>query len=206
MFAIITVALISGAVADRLKFGGWLVFAGLWATFVYFPVAHWVFAFDGFTGETRWLDRQQAQGNRLRRWYCGAHQLRCRRPGAVPRPRQAQGLAGHADAAAQPAVRDARCRSAVVRLVRVQRRFGASAPVAPPVRPSSPRRSPPPPRCWPGCSPRRSATVTPTIAGCGLGHRRRPGRDHAVLFVGERAWRTGDRRRSAVCSALWRSA
>ena len=47
MFAIITVALISGAVADRLKFGGWLVFAGLWATFVYFPVAHWVFAFDG---------------------------------------------------------------------------------------------------------------------------------------------------------------
>jgi Amt family ammonium transporter len=52
MFAIITVALISGAVADRLKFSGWLVFAGLWATFVYFPVAHWVFSFDGFTGET----------------------------------------------------------------------------------------------------------------------------------------------------------
>ena len=52
MFAIITVALISGAVADRLKFGGWLLFAGLWATFVYFPVAHWVFSFDGFTSET----------------------------------------------------------------------------------------------------------------------------------------------------------
>lgn len=51
MFAIITVALISGAVADRLKFGGWLAFAALWATFVYFPVAHWVFAFDGVTGE-----------------------------------------------------------------------------------------------------------------------------------------------------------
>lgn len=51
MFAIITVALISGAVADRLKFGAWLAFAGLWATFVYFPVAHWVFAFDGITGE-----------------------------------------------------------------------------------------------------------------------------------------------------------
>ena len=51
MFAIITVALISGAVADRLKFGGWLAFAALWATFVYFPVAHWVFAFDGITGE-----------------------------------------------------------------------------------------------------------------------------------------------------------
>jgi Amt family ammonium transporter len=52
MFAIITVALISGAVADRLKFGGWLLFSGLWVTVVYFPVAHWVFAFDGFTGET----------------------------------------------------------------------------------------------------------------------------------------------------------
>lgn len=46
MFAIITVALISGAVADRLKFGAWLLFAGIWATVVYFPVAHWVFDFD----------------------------------------------------------------------------------------------------------------------------------------------------------------
>ncbi|WP_219419480.1 ammonium transporter [Pseudonocardia nigra] len=45
-FAIITVALISGAVADRMRFGPWLLFAGLWATVVYFPVAHWVFAFD----------------------------------------------------------------------------------------------------------------------------------------------------------------
>lgn len=51
MFAIITVALVSGAVADRLKFGGWLAFAALWSTFVYFPVAHWVFSFDGFTAE-----------------------------------------------------------------------------------------------------------------------------------------------------------
>ncbi len=51
MFAIITVALISGAVADRLKFGSWLLFAGIWVTVVYFPVAHWVFAFDGYTGE-----------------------------------------------------------------------------------------------------------------------------------------------------------
>ncbi|MEZ0494277.1 ammonium transporter [Kineococcus sp. TBRC 1896] len=47
VFAIITVALISGAIADRAKFGAWLVFAGVWATLVYFPVAHWVFAFDG---------------------------------------------------------------------------------------------------------------------------------------------------------------
>ena len=49
MFAIITVALISGAVADRMRFGSWLVFAGLWVSIVYFPVAHWVFAFNGVT-------------------------------------------------------------------------------------------------------------------------------------------------------------
>lgn len=44
-FAIITVALISGAIADRAKFGAWMLFAGLWATIVYFPVASWVFNF-----------------------------------------------------------------------------------------------------------------------------------------------------------------
>ena len=47
MFAIITVALISGAVADRMKFLTWAVFAAVWATLVYFPVAHWVFDFGG---------------------------------------------------------------------------------------------------------------------------------------------------------------
>ncbi|SFL82883.1 ammonium transporter [Geodermatophilus ruber] len=46
VFAIITVALISGAIADRAKFGAWMVFAGIWATVVYFPIAHWVFDFD----------------------------------------------------------------------------------------------------------------------------------------------------------------
>jgi Amt family ammonium transporter len=40
MFAIITVALISGSISDRAKFAGWLVFAAGWATLVYFPVAH----------------------------------------------------------------------------------------------------------------------------------------------------------------------
>ncbi len=41
-FAVITVALISGAIADRTKFGAWTVFTVAWATLVYFPVAHWV--------------------------------------------------------------------------------------------------------------------------------------------------------------------
>src|SRR5436305_12591862 len=53
MFAIITVALISGSIADRTKFWAWTLFAALWATLVYFPVAHWVFAFttDTTTGD-----------------------------------------------------------------------------------------------------------------------------------------------------------
>ena len=41
-FAVITVALISGAIADRVKFSTWLVFSGLWVTLAYFPVAHMV--------------------------------------------------------------------------------------------------------------------------------------------------------------------
>jgi Amt family ammonium transporter len=41
-FAIITVALVSGAIADRAKFGAWMIFVGLFATLVYFPVAAWV--------------------------------------------------------------------------------------------------------------------------------------------------------------------
>ncbi len=43
MFAIITPALISGAIADRVKFGGWCIFVAIWVTVVYFPVANWVF-------------------------------------------------------------------------------------------------------------------------------------------------------------------
>ncbi|MEH1129071.1 ammonium transporter [Micromonospora sp. CPCC 206061] len=49
MFAIITVALISGAASDRLKFSGWLLFAFGWFTLVYVPVAHWVWG-GGFIG------------------------------------------------------------------------------------------------------------------------------------------------------------
>lgn len=45
MFAIITVALISGSIADRTKFLAWGVFCAVWVTLVYFPVAHWVFDF-----------------------------------------------------------------------------------------------------------------------------------------------------------------
>ena len=45
MFAVITVALISGAIADRARYGTWLVFAAIWVTIVYLPVARAVFYF-----------------------------------------------------------------------------------------------------------------------------------------------------------------
>ncbi len=61
-FAIITVALISGAIADRARFFPWMLFAGLFATLVYFPVAGWVFAFDD-NGMTGWVGRLGAHMN-----------------------------------------------------------------------------------------------------------------------------------------------
>ena len=51
MFAIITPALISGAIADRTKFTSWAIFVSLCVTIVYFPVAHWVFDFGDKVGE-----------------------------------------------------------------------------------------------------------------------------------------------------------
>jgi Amt family ammonium transporter len=50
MFAIITPALITGAFAERAKFGTFLIFVVLWVTLVYAPVAHWVWAKDGWLG------------------------------------------------------------------------------------------------------------------------------------------------------------
>lgn len=54
MFAIITPALITGATADRLRFGGFVAFISLWLVVVYAPVAHWVFSPLG------WLARRGA--------------------------------------------------------------------------------------------------------------------------------------------------
>jgi Amt family ammonium transporter len=52
MFAVITPALISGSIADRTKFTAWSLFVVIWSTLVYFPVAHWVFAFGNKVGDT----------------------------------------------------------------------------------------------------------------------------------------------------------
>ena len=47
MFAIITPALISGALAERMRFGAFLWFMALWSTLVYTPIAHWVWGNGG---------------------------------------------------------------------------------------------------------------------------------------------------------------
>lgn len=56
MFACLTVGLIAGAIADRTKYAAWMVFAGVWASLVYFPVAHWVWASGGWIFEMGVID------------------------------------------------------------------------------------------------------------------------------------------------------
>jgi len=56
MFAVITPALITGAFAERMKFTAFLLFALLWATFVYNPLAHWVWGAGGWMGKMGALD------------------------------------------------------------------------------------------------------------------------------------------------------
>jgi Amt family ammonium transporter len=56
MFAIITPALISGAFVERIKFSSFLIFTLLWATFVYDPVCHWVWAVGGWIRNLGVLD------------------------------------------------------------------------------------------------------------------------------------------------------
>lgn len=56
MFAIITVALISGAIVGRMKFSAWVLFMILWSTLVYSPVAHWVWASSGWLFKMGALD------------------------------------------------------------------------------------------------------------------------------------------------------
>ena len=64
MFAVITVALITGAVVERVKFSAILAFAILWFTLVYIPVAHWVWGGG-------WLAQTGSPG--LCRWNCSPH-------------------------------------------------------------------------------------------------------------------------------------
>jgi len=54
-FAIITVALVAGAVADRMRFSAFMIFSALWLAFAYVPIAHWVWG-GGFLGGAGALD------------------------------------------------------------------------------------------------------------------------------------------------------
>ena len=81
LFCVITGALVSGAIADRARFGAWIVFVSVWTVLVYAPIAHWVFDFDR-DGHTRWLAGQPGRDDRLRRRHGGRDLLRGVRPGA----------------------------------------------------------------------------------------------------------------------------
>ncbi|CAN5592806.1 ammonium transporter [soil metagenome] len=56
MFAVITPALISGAIAERMRFSAYAVFILLWTTLVYDPVAHWIWNPDGWLAKLHALD------------------------------------------------------------------------------------------------------------------------------------------------------
>jgi Amt family ammonium transporter len=62
VFAIIAVALVSGAIGYQAKFTAWTIFTVVWATLVYFPAAHWVFAFSGYAAETGGWIANKADG------------------------------------------------------------------------------------------------------------------------------------------------
>ncbi|HWJ81355.1 MAG TPA: ammonium transporter [Nocardioides sp.] len=55
LFAVVTVALIAGAIADRTRFGTWLVFCAVWTVLVYAPVAHWIFDFSAGDHVGGWM-------------------------------------------------------------------------------------------------------------------------------------------------------
>ena len=136
-FAVITPALITGAIADRMRWAAWVGFITLWSILVYLPVAHWIFG-GGWLAEPRRARLRRRRGRARER---GRRGTRPRDPA-----RQAARLAATPDAAALAAAHAARYRHPVVRLVRLQRRLGARREPASPRRRSSTRSSRPPRR------------------------------------------------------------
>ena len=55
LFCVITAALVSGAIADRARFGAWMVFIAVWSLLVYAPIAHWVFDFSAGDHVGGWM-------------------------------------------------------------------------------------------------------------------------------------------------------
>jgi Ammonium Transporter Family len=116
-FAIITVALVAGSVADRMRFSAYLMFSAGWFVFVYVPLAHWV-----------WGVGRRLPWNHGRTGFCrrpgGASQRRHRRPGCGKGDRAAPWLRHRKSVAVRFVARGGRHLIAVGRLVRVQRRIG----------------------------------------------------------------------------------
>ena len=75
LFCVITGALVSGAIADRARFGAWMVFVGVWALLVYAPIAHWIFDFSSGDHVGGWM-ANKLEGDRLRRRHCCRDHLR----------------------------------------------------------------------------------------------------------------------------------
>ncbi len=126
-FAIITAALITGATADRLRFGPFVLFVSVWSIVVYAPIAHWVWGGgwlaqfgsikDATTGAITKLGVEDFAGGTVVHINAGIAGLALTLGSG-----QAHRLAEGTHAAAQRAVRHARRRPAVVRLARIQRR------------------------------------------------------------------------------------
>ena len=112
-FAIITAALISGAIVERMRFGPYLAFIALWTLFVYAPVAHWVW------GGGWLMSRGRA---RLRRRNRRPHQRRHLRARGGGGSRRAKGLRTAGHPSPQRPLRAPWRRPALVRMVRLQRR------------------------------------------------------------------------------------
>ena len=188
MFAIITPALILGAIAERMKFSVWCAFITIWLLVVYCPIAHMVWASEGWIFKAGAID---FAGGLVVHMSSGFSALV-----AAHHARQAPRLRQGADAAAQPAALPDRRRPAVDRLVRLQRRQRAQREPARGARlPQHQHR-----RLDGGRGVGADRVAAPRQAD-GARRRdrrgRRPGRDHAGLRQRRRRWA---RSRSASAS------
>ena len=140
-FAIITVALVAGSVADRMRFSAFVWFCVLWLLFVYVPIAHWVWG-GGFLGAAGVLDFAGGTVVHLNAGVAGLVARLCARHAPRLRHREHR--------AVRSLARGDRHRPAVGRLVRLQRRLGARRQFARGLWRSSRRISPPAPARSPG--------------------------------------------------------
>ena len=182
-------ALITGAVAERMKFKAYVMFAALWALFVYSPLAHWVWQPTAGSFKLGALD---FAGGTVVHISSAAAALAC----AIVLGKR-KGLRQRRAPPAQPADDRARRRHPVVRLVRLQRRLGARRRTASPARRScnthlaaaagtarldrSPRRSTPASRPRSAPRPARSPVSSAITPAAGFvepwaAHRHRPHR------------------------------